>query len=205
MLFYACSTNPGKLADFALASRESNLADLTIVPLPGMPDIPVPDETGATFEENAALKAAYYSRYTTHPVFADDSGLEVDALGGEPGIFSARFAGPRATDGQNNQLLLDRLRPLLNRHARFICALAAAQAGRLITAVQGSVEGEILDELRGTNGFGYDPLFFYPPLGKSFGELTPDVKLSVSHRGHAMRALLLQLEGWKSSGGMEAL
>jgi XTP/dITP diphosphohydrolase len=194
MLLYACSTNPGKLSDFALAAKESNLPNLTVLSLPEMANIAAPEETGATFEENAALKALYYSQYTQDTVFADDSGLEVDSLGGEPGIFSARLAGPGATDSQNNQLLLDRLRPLLNRHARFVCALAAAQAGRLLTVVQGSVEGEILEQPRGANGFGYDPLFFYPPLGKSFGELSREVKFSVSHRGHAIRALLRSIE-----------
>jgi XTP/dITP diphosphohydrolase len=194
MLLYACSTNPGKLSDFALAAKESNLPNLTVLSLPEMANIAAPEETGATFEENAALKALYYSQYTQDTVFADDSGLEVDSLGGEPGIFSARLAGQGATDSQNNQLLLDRLRPLLNRHARFVCALAAAQAGRLLTVVQGSVEGEILEQPRGANGFGYDPLFFYPPLGKSFGELSREVKFSVSHRGHAIRALLRSIE-----------
>ncbi len=135
------------------------------------------------------MKAIYYSQFTAAPVLADDSGLEVDSLGGEPGIFSARFSGPNAADAANNDLLLERLGPVLNRHGRFVCAIALAQAGHLLTAVQGSAEGEILETPRGTNGFGYDPLFYFPPLARSFGELSSDVKFSVSHRGNAIRAL----------------
>lgn len=190
MLIYACSTNKGKLADFAVAQQDFEQLNLRILPLPGLDGIEPPEETGETFEEIAAMKAIYYSQFTAAPVLADDSGLEVDSLGGEPGVFSARFSGPNATDARNNDLLLQRLEPMLNRHGRFVCAIALAQAGHLVTAVQGSAEGEILQTSRGTNGFGYDPLFFYPPLGRSFGELSPNVKFSVSHRGNAIRALL---------------
>ena len=190
MLLYACSSNTGKLAEFTLALPQSHVTDVEIIPLPGLENITPPAETGATFEENAALKALYYSQFASHLVFADDSGLVVDALGGEPGIYSARFAGPQATDEQNNSLLLRRLEPGMNRHARFVCAIALAQAGHLLTAVQGTAEGEILEAPQGSAGFGYDPLFFYPPLGKAFAELSPEAKLAVSHRGNALRALL---------------
>jgi XTP/dITP diphosphohydrolase len=182
MILYACSTNPGKLGEFVLSG-------LPIEPLPGLREIAAPEETGATFEENAALKAVYYSQFTSEAVFADDSGLEADALGGEPGVFSARYAGENASDAQNNALLLERLQGALNRHGRFVCAIALAQSGHLISTVRGTVEGEILEAPRGTNGFGYDPLFFYPPLKRGFAELSPDEKFQVSHRGKALRAL----------------
>lgn len=194
VILYACSSNPGKLNEFALAARHSAIAGLEILPLPGMGRIATPEETGATFQENAAIKALYYSGFTDELVFADDSGIEVDALGGEPGIFSARYAGSQATDESNNELLLTRLRHELNRHGRFACSIAVAQKARLITTTQGTVEGEILEAPRGENGFGYDPLFFYPPLGCSFAELTGEAKFAVSHRGNALRSLFAQLE-----------
>lgn len=186
MTVFVCSTNPGKLRDFALAASH---AGIEIEPLPGLESIAAPAETGATFEENAIIKAVYYSGFTNEMVVADDSGLVVDGLGGEPGVYSARYAGPNATDEQNNALLLQRLQNALNRHARFVCAIALAQAGSLITTVHGSVAGEIAYQPAGSGGFGYDPLFFYPPLGRTFGELTPEEKFSVSHRGNAARAL----------------
>ena len=190
MLLYACSTNTGKLVEFSLVLQQSPVANLEIIPLPGLKNIEPPAETGSTFEENAALKAIYYSQFSNDLVLADDSGLVVDALGGEPGIYSARFAGLHATDEENNAFLLRRLEPGLNRHARFVCAIALAQAGHLFTAVQGTVEGEILEAPQGSAGFGYDPLFFYPPLGKAFAELSPEAKFAVSHRGNAVHALL---------------
>ncbi len=189
MVLYACSTNQGKLNEFALAARQSPIPGLEILPLPNLRQITAPEETGATFEENAAIKAVYYSGFTDELVFADDSGLEVDALGNEPGVFSARYAGPAATDAANNELVLNRLEHQLNRHGRFVCAIALAKAGKLITVVHGTVEGEVLEAGQGTNGFGYDPLFFYPPLGCAFAELAPEEKFAVSHRGNALRAL----------------
>jgi XTP/dITP diphosphohydrolase len=188
VLLYACSSNRGKLAEFALAAEKGGVSGIEMRPLPELRAIDPPEETGATFEENAALKALYYSRFTAELVFADDSGLEVDALGGEPGIFSARYAGAGASDHSNIALLLQRLRTSLNRHARFVCAIAVAQRGKLLMTAGGTVEGEILEEPRGENGFGYDPVFFYPPLNASFGELPPETKFSVSHRGNALRS-----------------
>ena len=126
-------------------------------------------------------------------LFADDSGLEVDALGGAPGVYSARFAGPGATDAANNQLLLERMRGERGRSARFVCVIALADGGRLLQIFRGAVEGQILEEPRGPHGFGYDPLFYYPPFGCSFGEAAPDRKLTVSHRGKALRALFQHL------------
>jgi XTP/dITP diphosphohydrolase len=193
MLLYVCSTNRGKLTEFELAAGFTGGLEIEIRPLPELQRVEAPEETGATFEENAALKALYYSRLTPEPVLADDSGLEADALGGEPGVFSARYAGPEATDSENIQLLLKKLQPELNRHARFVCMLALAQDGKLLLAAGGTVEGEILEEPIGDNGFGYDPVFFYPPLNQSFAQLTPETKFSVSHRGNALRSFFEKL------------
>ena len=162
---------------------------------PELKSIPAPEENGATFEENARLKAAYYSRFAPGPLFADDSGLEVDALGGEPGVYSARYAGPNATDDANNRLLLERLGDKQNRTARFVCVIALAEGGEVRQTFRGEVEGEILREARGPGGFGYDPLFYYPPFGCSFGEVDGPEKFDVSHRGKALRAMLRYLTG----------
>jgi XTP/dITP diphosphohydrolase len=175
--------------------------------------MPVCVEDGATFEENARKKALHYSRNSPGWVFADDSGLCVDALGGAPGIYSARFAGPQATDKQNNEHLLAQLRqvetgarqvvparhpdspsdhpqPLIRRAAHYICVIALAEAGQLLTVVDGRADGTIIDQPRGTGGFGYDPYFLYPPLNKTFAEILPEEKFAVSHRGAAFRKLL---------------
>ena len=190
MLLYACSTNPGKLREFTLAARTSNVRGIIIEPLPGLNgEISPAEETGTTFEENASSKAIYYSGFTPECVLADDSGLEVDALHGAPGVYSARYAGPSASDEDNNNLLLRDLGNESHREARFVCVLGLARAGRLLTTAHGIVEGEILPAPRGCGGFGYDSLFFYPPLDRSFAELTPQEKFAVSHRGKALRAL----------------
>jgi XTP/dITP diphosphohydrolase len=183
-----CATgNPGKLREFHLAAE---VLGIDVEPLEGLKSIPAPEETGATFEENACLKAAYYSRYTNELLFADDSGLAVDALGGEPGVHSARYAGANANDAANNALLLERLAGKSDRTGRFVCVIAIAQEGRILGTFRGEVEGEILDERRGTEGFGYDPLFYYPPFGCTFGEVEGPRKFDVSHRGKALRGLL---------------
>jgi XTP/dITP diphosphohydrolase len=184
---YVCSSNPGKLREFALASSQANVQ---IEPLPGLQSIEPPAETGATFEDNAALKARFYSQFCDGLVLADDSGIEVEALNGEPGVYSARYAGPSATDGDNNHLLLERLGASHDRRARFVCIIALARADRLIGAVRGVVEGEIVFEPAGESGFGYDPLFFYPPLGRTFGQLSDAEKFAVSHRGRAFEKAL---------------
>lgn len=194
MLLYACSSNKGKLAEFALAAEKAGVSGIEILPLPELQSIEPPEETGVTFEENAVLKALYYSRFTPEIVFADDSGLEVDALGGEPGVYSARYAGADASDRSNIELLLRNLRTSMNRHARFVCAIAVAQGGKLRITAGGAVEGEILEESRGQNGFGYDPVFFYPPLDASFGQLSPETKFSVSHRGTALRSFFAKIK-----------
>jgi len=183
---YACSSNRNKLDEFSLAAG----VGVEILPLPALDQLAAPEETGATFEENAVLKAVYYSQFTREPVFADDSGLEVDALDGAPGVVYARFAGPEATQAENNALLLQRLARAAHRGARFVTALALAQSGQLLRTSVGTVEGEILYEPRGSHGFGYDSLFFYPPLARSFAELADMEKFAVSARGNALRALL---------------
>jgi XTP/dITP diphosphohydrolase len=187
---YCATGNPGKLREFQMSAGQT---DIRVEMAPGLADIPPCEETGATFEENAVLKAKYYGALAPGPLFADDSGLEVDALGGAPGVYSARFAGPHATDEANNQLLLKRMRGIRNRSARFVCVIALVHGGRLAGTFRGIVEGEILEEARGANGFGYDPLFYYPPFGCSLGDASAEQKLQVSHRGKALRALWQRL------------
>jgi XTP/dITP diphosphohydrolase len=191
MAILRCATsNPGKLREFRLAAEHFGHPDVHIEALDRLKEIPPCAEDGATFEENAVKKAVYYSRYSDDPVFADDSGLEVDCLAGAPGVYSARFAGEGADDAANNRLLLERLANAADRTARFVCVIALAQRGRLIGAFRGAVEGRIIDETRGANGFGYDPLFFYPPFNCTFGEIGAADKMDVSHRGQALKAML---------------
>jgi XTP/dITP diphosphohydrolase len=188
---YCATGNPGKLREFRLAGERFAIETQ---PLPGMAAIPPCPEDGRTFEENAIRKAAYYGAYAPGPLFADDSGLEVDALGGAPGVYSARFAGENSTDAANNRLLLEKLHSVENRRARFVCVIALTEPGTSAPRTfRGTVEGEILREPRGAGGFGYDPLFYYPPFGCSFGELSADRKFDVSHRGRALAALFAHL------------
>jgi XTP/dITP diphosphohydrolase len=154
-----------------------------------------PEETGCTFEENAIEKARYYATYTPEWIFADDSGLEVDALSGAPGVYSARFAGPDATDFANNELLVERLNGIATRGAQFVCAIALAREGGLVRTFRGVVRGRIIDAPRGPNGFGYDPLFFYEPFGCTFGEADANAKVEVSHRAVALRQMFTWLAG----------
>jgi XTP/dITP diphosphohydrolase len=185
-----CATgNPGKLREFRLAARLH--PEFQIELLPDFERIPPCVEDGRTFEENATLKARHYGGpHAPGLLFADDSGLEVDALGGAPGVHSARFAGADASNEANNRLLLERLQGCSNRTARFICVIALADGDRMRGLFRGAVEGEITTEPRGSGGFGYDPLFYYPPFGCTFGEATADQKFAVSHRGQALRAML---------------
>jgi XTP/dITP diphosphohydrolase len=187
VIVYCASGNPGKLREFHLAG---SLLGIDIEPLPGLKSLVAPEETGVTFEENAVLKALYYSQFASGPIFADDSGLAVDALAGAPGVLSARYAGPDATDEANNRLLLENLKAVENRAARFVCVIALAEQGVVRRTFRGEVEGRILREARGPGRFGYDPLFFYPPFGHSFGEVDDAKKFGVSHRGSALRMML---------------
>jgi XTP/dITP diphosphohydrolase len=148
-------------------------------------------ERGRSFLENARAKGLYYSRKWKGLVLAEDSGLEIDALGGAPGVFSARFSRPKATDEKNNRKVLRLLEsvPARDRGARFVCVIVLAREGRIVKEIRGEVRGRIVRKPRGNNGFGYDPLFHYPPLGKTFAELPRAVKNRVSHRGRALRKL----------------
>lgn len=152
-------------------------------------------EDGRTFAENARIKALAYAAATGLLTLADDSGLEVDALDGAPGVHSARFAGETASDGQRNQKLIELLRdvPAAGRTARFRCAMALARPGAVLIETEGAVEGRIVDEPRGENGFGYDPHFLLPELGQTMAELTSEAKNACSHRGQALRAMLEQI------------
>ena len=185
MRLYCATTNPGKLREFRLALQDS----FQVEPLPRLASIGPCEETGTTFEENAIQKALYYSRYCDGIVFVDDSGLEVDALGRAPGVYSARYAGPDASDDANNRLVLDRMQGASDRTARFVCVVALAQSGALVRTFRGEVEGRLTEEPRGRNGFGYDPLFYYPPFGCTFGEAPLGEKMRVSHRSKALQAL----------------
>jgi XTP/dITP diphosphohydrolase len=144
------------------------------------------DESGTTFLENARLKADFYSRLTGLDTLGDDSGLEVMALDNRPGVFSARYAGAGATDDERIAKLLGEMTDILDRRARFVSAVCLSRAGHPLRSFSGMVRGEILREKRGNQGFGYDPLFYYPPLGKTFAELTLDEKNRVSHRSRAL-------------------
>lgn len=180
------TTNKGKLREIAGILRDVPVELLT---LDHFPQVPEPEETGTTFAANARQKALYYAAATGLPAAADDSGLEIAALDGAPGVHSARWHG---TDYPHK---FRRIRELLHERgvdgsaARFVCSVALADAGRIPFEAEGIVEGELAPEPRGSNGFGYDPIFFYPPFGRTLAELTQAEKEGVSHRGKAFRAL----------------
>jgi XTP/dITP diphosphohydrolase len=182
--------NAGKMREFRsllrpLKSEVISLADLDIGA-----EI---EESGTTFAENARLKAIECSRFTHLPVMADDSGLEVVSLGSRPGIHSARYAGPGASDADRIRKLLGELDVCAARDARFVCALALAQDGVLILEAEGECRGVIAQEPCGSNGFGYDPVFYFPELGKTYAELSSDEKNLHSHRAHAVNSLLSKI------------
>ena len=178
--------NNGKVREIQTA-----LADLPFAVV-GLPETDIPDveETGTTFQENAILKARHYCQFTGEYCLADDSGLEVDALDGEPGVYSARYAGLDATDAANNEKLLTVLKevPPSGRTARFRSVLVLAGPDGSLLLVDGVCEGVILDEARGKGGFGYDPLFYMPSQGKTMAEMTIEEKNRISHRGNALNA-----------------
>src|ERR1700739_3168277 len=197
---YVATSSKGKLRDFRTAAETHAVS---IDPLPELADIEPPEEDGETFTENATLKAVYYSQFAPGDlVLADDTGLEVDALSGAPGVRSARFAADSGlvdsldandnTDVWNTMVLLQRLAgiPAARRTARYRCVLVAARDGRPLHTAEGSVEGVILEAARGTSAFAYDPLFFLPELDRTMAEIDLDTKLSLSHRGRALKALL---------------
>jgi XTP/dITP diphosphohydrolase len=157
---------------------------------------PIPEvvEDGATFDDNAYKKASFISKVIGFPALADDSGLEVSALGGAPGVHSARYAGENASDEANNAKLLEALSGIEDRSARFQCVLSLAVPTGAALTYEASCEGLILDQPRGNNGFGYDPLFYYPEMGKTFGEMTLEEKSRVSHRGKALMEFKQELD-----------
>jgi len=191
------TTNPGKLRDFAGAASSYGIE---VAPVPGFSSLPAVIEDGSTFEANARKKAEHYSRYIPGEiVLADDSGLEVDALGGAPGVHSARYAAddPRKAesntdDEANNARLIRELKsvPSDQRTGRFVCIIAAARDGETLAVFRGTAGGIILDRPRGSNGFGYDPLFYFPQIRKTFAELSAEQKAQFSHRGAAFRGFL---------------
>ena len=177
----------------ATASAPFVVIDLAL--LPDFDALPAFEENAPTFAENAAGKALHYSRHTDGLVFADDSGLVVPALGGAPGVHSARYAGPQATNSQRIEKLLGEMRGKTGseRDAYFVCAIALVERGRAMAIVTDRVDGEILEAPRGTGGFGYDPAFCFPALEKTFAELPAEEKNQRSHRGKAFRRLLAAL------------
>ena len=191
------TSNPGKLRDFAGAAV---CHGVEIASIPGFSSLPAVVEDGLTFEANARKKAESYSQYVPgETVVADDSGLEIDALKGAPGVHSARYAADEparadanADDEANNARVLSELKdvPPAERTGRFVCVLAAARDGKTLATFRGTAAGIILDAPRGTNGFGYDPLFYFPEIKKTFAELTPEEKSKHSHRGAAFREFL---------------
>jgi XTP/dITP diphosphohydrolase len=188
------SSNPGKLREYkALAAGHPIELEL----FPNFDSLPGFEESAPTFAENAAGKALHYSRHADLPVIADDSGLVVPALGGAPGPKSARYAGANASDADRVEKLLAELREkkAKDRTARFVCVLALAERGRVLAVFSDFVEGTLLNAPRGSGGFGYDPIFLFAPLGKTFAELPREQKNQHSHRGKALRKLIRFCQG----------
>ncbi|HSZ02727.1 MAG TPA: RdgB/HAM1 family non-canonical purine NTP pyrophosphatase [Terriglobales bacterium] len=203
------TSNAGKLRDFAGAAAPFGIEIATI---PNFASLPTVVEDGRTFEENARKKAESYSREVPDEmVLADDSGLEVDALKGAPGVHSARYAADaphlmdnNTDDEANNTRLLRELKdvPPDKRMGRFVCVIAVARDGQTLQVFRGEVEGTILNRPRGTNGFGYDPLFYFPQIQKAFAELTPEEKAQYSHRGAAFRQFLAWYQATKGGAAV---
>jgi XTP/dITP diphosphohydrolase len=191
MKLLLATTNPGKVAEIQAALRALPVDPVPLSTLGSWPEV---SEDGETYEDNASKKARVLANFSGYTTLADDSGLEVEALVGAPGVHSARFSGPDANDARNNEKLLSVLRglPPEKRGARFVCVLALCRAGQE-RLFRGECAGWIALEPRGSHGFGYDPLFFYPPLGKTFGEIDQATKSGISHRGRALRKLVREL------------
>ncbi|HEV2615787.1 MAG TPA: RdgB/HAM1 family non-canonical purine NTP pyrophosphatase [Candidatus Acidoferrales bacterium] len=186
------SSNAHKLREYrSMANGRAIELDL----LPRFRELPAFPEDAPTFAENAAGKALHYARSSEEIIFADDSGLVVPALGGAPGVHSARYAGPKATDAERIAKLLGEMRDLSGdaRRARFVCVIAAARMGKMLAVISDSAEGVIANEPRGRDGFGYDPIFYFPERAKTFAELSETNKNEVSHRGKAFRKLLADI------------
>ena len=197
MRILIATTNAGKLREIR---RILDGVPLDFKALTDCPGIPVAEETGASFAENARLKALHYAGLTGMLTLAEDSGFEIEALNREPGIYSARYLREDATYEERFADIYRRLRNsgTDNRRARFVCALAVADGARVIFETNASVEGRVAVAPAGPNGFGYDPIFFYPPYERTFGEVSDDEKTAVSHRGQAIRAFRRFLEGHRT-------
>jgi XTP/dITP diphosphohydrolase len=185
------SSNPGKLREYrALAQPTSALVDIAFIPI--FDSIAVFEEIWPTMAENAAGKALHYSRFAEGIVIADDSGLVVPALGGAPGVLSARYAGPEASDEERVQKVLGEMSGIKgeDRRARFVCVVAVAESGKMLGLFSASAEGILLEEPRGHDGFGYDPIFLFPALGKTYAEISREEKNLHSHRGKAFHKAL---------------
>src|ERR1051326_4312152 len=205
---YLATSNPGKVREFQEAAQALGL---TLAPLPSLDRLPPPVEDGVTFEQNARKKADYYSHYAPNElVLAEDSGLAVDALHGAPGVYSARYAAmlksgaashENSNDQENNFALIHQLERLGNGKfaGKYVSVIALARDGQTIATFTGEAHGELLTAPRGTGGFGYDPLFYFPALGRTFAELSLEEKRRHSHRGQAFRRFL---EWWRKKGEM---
>ena len=186
--------NRGKIHEMRVLLGAALEKSVEVVSLSDLPNVPDPREDGKTFSENARIKALHYAKELKVLCVADDSGLTVDALGGKPGVISARYAGPNATDQKNNALLVDDLKPYPRPwKAAFVCVAAASLPGRVIAEATGRVAGEIVPEPQGQGGFGYDPVFLVAGMGKTMAELEILEKNKISHRGQAMRLLIEEL------------
>jgi len=193
------TTNKGKARELRRGLGSAPVKVITLDDLGVAAEFP---ETGSTFAENARGKSQFYSLLTGLPTLADDSGLEIEALGGAPGVYSARFSDPGATDARNIRKVLRALIgiPASERGARFVCSMALSHEGRILKSTRGTVRGRIILAPRGTAGFGYDPIFFYRPFGRTFGELSDDEKQSISHRGRALRLMIAFIEQARKKG-----
>jgi|ERR1700733_51951 XTP/dITP diphosphohydrolase len=189
MRLFLASSNAGKLREYVELARGSGVAIELLLRFGEFPSF---EESAPTFAENSAGKALHYCRFTDEAVLADDSGLVVPALGGAPGVFSARYAGPGASDADRVRKLLREMRDKTGaeRRARFVCVTAVARSGRAVAVVSDLASGVITEEPRGTGGFGYDPIFLFEELGRTYAELTAEQKNVYSHRGKSFRKLL---------------
>jgi XTP/dITP diphosphohydrolase len=191
---FLATSNPGKLREYRILA---GISPIELALLPNFNDVPPFEESAPTFAENSAGKALHYSRFAPGIILADDSGLVVPALGGAPGVFSARYAGPNATDEDRYRKLLRELegKEGNDRRARFVCVSSLAQNGSALAVVSDSAEGTIAKEPRGADGFGYDPVFYFEQLHRTYAEITREEKNQYSHRGRAFRKVLVFLEG----------
>lgn len=195
MKLLIATRNRGKVSEIRALLGEQALKNVQVITLVDLPNLGEPREEGSTFQENARLKALHYAQAHKVLCVADDSGLSVEALKGRPGVMSARYAGPNATDRENNTLLIDDLKPYQRPwKASFLCAAVAALPGRVIAVTEARINGEIIPVPRGSEGFGYDPIFRVEGTANTMAELSVEEKNRISHRGKAMRTLIGELK-----------